>query len=203
LDLYLQNIDLHDLAERHATRHVQALLGPPTFLGGEDIAAYYGLHERVHQEIRPQDFMEEVWTRDVVDLMYQALRWSRLRDELLKASSSRGLSIVLREMMDAPYAEMYTKGWLKGDPEHTKIVDDHLQRSRLGGVALTAHALAVQLQAINAIDMMAMRCEQRRDGAFRSIERHREGFGKRLREVSAKIINEVRDEDDEEDTQSS
>jgi hypothetical protein len=53
--------------------------GPPPPLEGEDSMAYDELLARVSGDLKPNDFVEEIWIRDVVDLTWEIFRWRRLR----------------------------------------------------------------------------------------------------------------------------
>ena len=56
-------------------------LGPPVLLEGEDIAQYEGLLARVTAAVVSADIIEEFWVRDMVDLVWEALRLRRLKVE--------------------------------------------------------------------------------------------------------------------------
>jgi hypothetical protein len=187
------NIDFDELAERHATRPLPALLGPRTFLQDEDVAGYYGLAERVRQGVQPMDVFEEIWARDIVDLIWERLRWSRLRDELLDASVHQGLRVILSEILFPNDAALLHWQWCERQPEALERVKSLLVG--LPGNALRAHTLAARLDEIERIDAMVMRCEQRRNIALREISRHRETFAERLREISQAIVTEVKEEE--------
>ena len=45
------------------------LLGPPPLIEGEDAAAYGELLNRISAAVKPEDILEEIWVRDVVDLV--------------------------------------------------------------------------------------------------------------------------------------
>jgi hypothetical protein len=48
---------------------LQTLLRPPLLLEGEDAPAYAALNERIRDAVVPKDIIEEIWVRDVVDLV--------------------------------------------------------------------------------------------------------------------------------------
>ena len=72
--------------------HEQLLLfGPRPLIEGEDGAAYDELVARFSAAIKPKDFLEEMWMRDVVDLTWETLRMRRLKAALLTSGMSEGL----------------------------------------------------------------------------------------------------------------
>jgi hypothetical protein len=49
--------------------------------------AYDAFFARVQTSVRPKDIFEEIWVREVVDLVWWAQRLRRLRDNLLVAKT--------------------------------------------------------------------------------------------------------------------
>jgi hypothetical protein len=56
-----------------------SLLGPPAVTNHEDEAAYHELFARVSAAVKPRDFLEEIWLRDIADLTWETLRMRRLK----------------------------------------------------------------------------------------------------------------------------
>jgi hypothetical protein len=52
-------------------------------IAGDDPAAYEELRSQISAAVRPKDFLEEIWVRDVVDLTWRSLRMRRLKATLL------------------------------------------------------------------------------------------------------------------------
>src|SRR5258705_2983002 len=73
-------------------------LAPPLF-AGEDTAAYDELLARVSGTIRPSDILEEIWLRDVVDLVWEVFRLRRLKAGLMTADAHEGMAQVLRPLI--------------------------------------------------------------------------------------------------------
>jgi hypothetical protein len=74
-----------------AAPDIRGLLGPPPLLEGEDPAAYDALYERVKAAVEPGDALEEIWARDVVDLIWETLRLRRLKVKFLNGYANEGL----------------------------------------------------------------------------------------------------------------
>jgi len=66
------------------------LLGPAPLFEGEDTAAYDELLARISGAVKPADIFEEIWVRDIVDLVWGALRPRRLKANLMTATAYRG-----------------------------------------------------------------------------------------------------------------
>jgi hypothetical protein len=77
-----------------------ALFGPPPLIKGENSADYDELLAHISGAVKPSDVLEEIWVRDVVDLVWEALRLRRLKASLLAANVSEGLKKVLESFMN-------------------------------------------------------------------------------------------------------
>jgi hypothetical protein len=91
-----------------------ALLGPAPLAEGEDAAAYDELLVRISGTVRPADVIEEIWTRDVVDLVWEGFRLRRLKARFLTHCRRDGLLQTLSGLVDRP-AEV-VKQWRPSRP---------------------------------------------------------------------------------------
>ena len=57
--------------------------------------AYDELLARVSGAVKPSDVLEEIWVRDVIDLVWEALRLRRLKADLIAANAHEGLEQIL------------------------------------------------------------------------------------------------------------
>ncbi len=73
----------------------KCFFGPPALIDGEDPAAYDELLARVSGAVKPSDILEEIWVRDVVDLVWGALRLRRLKADLIAANARKLGHIVI------------------------------------------------------------------------------------------------------------
>src|SRR5260370_10748535 len=64
-------------------------------LDNEDPSAYEEIFARISAVVKPADFLEEIWVRDVVALVWEAFRLRRLKTCLLETSAPHRLSRVL------------------------------------------------------------------------------------------------------------
>src|SRR6266853_2929280 len=77
-----------------------ALLGPRPLIDGEDETNYDVILERISADVAPADFVEEIWVRNVVDLVWDSVRLRRLKSHLLQAAAHEGLAQVLTPLLD-------------------------------------------------------------------------------------------------------
>ena len=74
--------------------------GPPPLLEGEDVAAYDELLARVSEGVQPNDILEEIWVRDIVDLVWETLRLRRMKAAFFSANAHESLTVILRPLID-------------------------------------------------------------------------------------------------------
>ena len=65
-------------------------LPPPSLVNGEDGAAYDQLAARIMAAVAPENVIEEIWVRDVVDLVWDVVRLRRLKAGLFTVGASDG-----------------------------------------------------------------------------------------------------------------
>src|SRR5262245_47589748 len=107
-----------------------SFFGPPSLFTGEDPAAYNDLHMRVFGAVMPSDFFEELWTRDIIELTWQVLRWRRLEVTLIALKMREALVLLIMKPLNDSIMEKHNyevgvygqeeakelvKNWAKGD----------------------------------------------------------------------------------------
>ena len=157
------------------------LLGPPPLLPSETLVDYEGLKARLRAKIAPQDVLEEIWLRDILDLQWEVLRMRRLKSRLLGNSSPIGLESLLHRRVNYLDKDKLVEGWGRGDKESIKEVEAILKSRGLNLDDVDAHSLLKRLEPLESIDRMISQAEARRNNALREIERSREAAARRLR----------------------
>jgi hypothetical protein len=142
-----------------------ASLAPAPLLANEDPAAYDMLLKKVADTVKPVDFIEEIWVRDIVDHTWQVFRYRRLKAALL---SERAYSPLVASL------ERYG-------------LSMHRQSGNLTGDALMAVSLDENLDAIERIEQLTALAEARRIAALREIDRRRDVFAQRLRQAVRQV----------------
>lgn len=166
---------------------LQSLFGPAPLLAGEDASAYEALKGQIRAAVAPNDVIEEIWVRDVLDLLWETMRLRRLKAKLMQAAAHEGLDKLLRPLTGMLEPQDLSKAWARRDASSVKKVDALLQQAGLDQEAIAAQTLAVKLDAFERIDRMIMQTEARRNMILREIDRHRDVLARRLREASAMI----------------
>jgi hypothetical protein len=164
-----------------------ALFGPPPLLEGEDTAAYDDLLVRISGAVKPADIFEEIWVRDIVDLVWEAFRLRRLKVNLMTTGAHKGLGGILDPLMDWDDAHDLTEAWARRERAAIEQVDELLASAGLTMDAVMAQTLSLKLDDIERIDRMIATAEGRRNAILREVDRHRTTWGQNLRRTVQQI----------------
>ena len=170
-----------------------ALLGPRPLIDGEDGTNYDVILERISADVAPTDFVEEMWVRNVVDLVWESVRLRRLKSHLLHAAAHEGLTRVLTPMLGWASADHLSRRWASGDEEAVTEVEQLLGRAGLTIDTVMAQTLAARIDDVERIDRMVIIAEARRDAVLREIRSRRAAFGQALRRAGQAIDAEFED----------
>jgi hypothetical protein len=162
--------------------------GAPALVKGEDVAAYEEILARVSEAVKPQDFLEKIWTRDVADLSWQTLRLRRLKAALVTSAMSSTLQEILTKLLDGLEAGALAKRWAARDQRAIKKVDRLLSSCGLTLDIVAARALSSKITTVERLDRMATNAEARRNAALREVERHRLHIAEGLRRASDDVV---------------
>lgn len=157
------------------------LLGPPPLLPNESLVDYEGLKARLRAKIVPQDVLEEIWVRDILDLQWEVLRMRRLKARLLANSSPAGLESLLHRRINYSDVGKFVDAWGRGKKEDLREIEQLLETRGLSLDDVDAHSFLKRLEPLESIDRMISHAEARRNNALREIERAREAAARKLR----------------------
>ena len=165
-----------------------ALFGPPPLLQGEDTAVYNEFLIRISGAVKPADILEEIWVRDVVDLVWEAFRLRRLKANLMTAVAHQGLSKILETLIDDwSDATDLAQAWARRERGAIKQDDEILASAGLTMDAVMAQTLSLKLDDIDRIDRMIATAEGRRNAILREVDRHRTTWGQNVRRAVQQI----------------
>ena len=174
-----------------------AFLAPPPLIAGEDHAAYDDLLARISAALQPGDILEDIWVRDVVDMVWDALRLRRLKTQLLTASAHEGMHAILRRFLDWQLAEQVAQMWALREKSAVVKAEAVLASAGLTTESVIAQTLALKIDVIERVDRMMVMAEARRNSVLREIERHRASFARTLR----RVVQDVEDAEAVEDAE--
>jgi len=96
--------------------YLNKLFGPSPLIMNEDPKYYKELLLKFSEAVKPSDFLEEIWVRDIVDLEWEILRLRRLKASLMCASAYKGIENFMLPFFDyssQPQSLSLAKKWAK------------------------------------------------------------------------------------------
>jgi hypothetical protein len=162
------------------------MFGPPPIIPGEKPAEYLETKNRVLATIKPVDFIEEMLTRDVIDLFWEILRLRRLKAGLLRVSASKGIREILTSMLYED-ANVIAGCWQGGSPDSRAQVSAIFESLGITDGEVMGQTLSIIIESIETIDRMTANAEARRNNALREIDRHRASLGAAVRAAMTNI----------------
>ena len=156
---------------------------PPSLTRDEDASPYETLRARAAEAVRPDNFIEEILVRDVVEHVWETVRLRRQKTALINSSAKDGMLRLLLAL-DYDDAIELAKGWFAREPAAIAEVEARLADAGLGIDAAMAQTLRLNLAEYEGMDRMLRSAEARRDVALLAIERHRAQFADRLRRAA-------------------
>jgi hypothetical protein len=171
--------------------------GSPPLIAGESAGGYEALLARVTNALNPADALEEVWIRDIVDLVWEVFRLRRLRAGLMAAAAHEGLAELLGPLLRDCNVKALADGWAAREPKAVAQVEAALAGAGFTLDHVAARTFSLKLFDFERIDRMLTVAEQRRAAALRELDRHREEFSQRLRRSLAPIEEDEFDDDEE------
>lgn len=174
-----------------ANTELNSLLGPPPLLEGEDASAYEELRWRIRNSVAPEDVIEELWVRDVIDLLWETLRLRRIKAKLMLLNEEDAMATLVRPLVkNDTYGDIFI-GLRLRSKQVFEDVRRRLERVGLDREAIYAKTLESNLDLLERIDRMIMQCEARRNMVLREIDRHRDVLARRLREATTAVIEDA------------
>jgi hypothetical protein len=165
-------------------------IGPAPLLPGEQEADYAEFALAIVKAAHPKDAIEDLLTRDVIDLSWEVLRLRRLKAGLLRGAISSSIyQVMCRLGYEDEYAWKLAANWTAERKAAQKEVAGALQKAQLTMEDVMAETLEGKIDSFERFDRLLASSEARRNNARREIERHRAAFGAAVRQA----IDEVQD----------
>jgi len=167
------------------------LNAPPPVIAGEQAAAFEDLWARMVASVKPTDPIEDMWVRDVADLVWEVLRLRRLKAQLLDISACQGMTEVLRGLGEE-YPAILARRWAAREPTAIGDIKERLANAGLGMDVVMAGALAARVEAYERIERMLATAEARRAAALLALDERRDAkFAVRLRNAAHLVEHHV------------
>jgi hypothetical protein len=142
----------------------------PPLVRGEDPAAYDQLAARITAAVAPGNVIEEIWVRDVVDLVWDVVRLRRLKAGLFTVGASDGMAAILRGIGEFDHK---ARDWAARKPAAVAAVNTQMSAAGLDMGDLTTSTFAVRIDQFERIERMLAAAEVRRAAALNAIDNRR------------------------------
>jgi hypothetical protein len=166
-------------------------LGRAPLIGGDDRAGYDDLLAGVAATVAPADPLEQAWVRDVVDLIWEALRLRRLKAALMTACATGGMMQLLGGLNLRTSIYDLAHGWAARELAAVERTERILDDAGLGIDHVMAQTLRLNVDEIERIDRMIASAEARRAATLREIAAYRAELAARLRRAAAAAVEDA------------
>ena len=160
----------------------------PVLLSDKEKLEYDSLADQVFASVKPADAIEEIYTNDVVNLIWDSVRLRRAREHFLETRADHGVIAVLN---NAGYRikdpDSFAKKWNAHDPATRDEVEEIFRQKEIPFEAVVSETIITYISVIEPIGRAMAAADGRRSAALREIERHRATLALRLREVSERL----------------
>jgi hypothetical protein len=163
---------------------------------GEDAAAYDDLAARIANAVAPATIIEQLWVRDVVDLVWEVVRLRRYKASLLTTRAYLGMDAVLKGLGESHFFTKSREGAAR-KPTATADVNAQLANAGLGPDAVAAATFAERIDEFERIEKLIASAESRRAAILREIELYRASLAARLREQAERATTSAEGEFEE------
>ncbi len=174
------------------------LLGSPTFAPSDNSANYSLIVKRMLESIRPKDFIERLFVRDLIDLTWEECRLRQIREALLAESRSAAVERLLyrKNLREVPegaeriaraQAKDQFKNWANDRAKRKEIEEDLNKHSQGEDQAILAASYSEIYKELESVKKSIAFAQQRRMGLLREIE-HRREFVQRARKASDEAV---------------
>lgn len=155
--------------------------GKSPVLLGENATYYAQQLAGLDAGLAPLNFIEEVWVWDLAILRWDAIRYLRIKDQvILDAFHKCLLARLAQDGTDPDEAKRLLDGLAAGNAEVTKDLEHILRRVGSGLDEVLADAYFDQIEQIERLDRMIATVQARRDSILREFDRRREILARRI-----------------------
>ena len=170
---------------------IRDMLGKPPLLATEDPNQYDALLTELAREVRPSDFIEWLWVKDIADLTWDIMRYRRIKASYVDGRFRFALADQLFWALQRD----------KRDNEANKLADDFIANANtkekrdkwlkahgVNAESITATSFDAAVDKLEVIEHLLASVEHRRNNALHEIERRRNALGRALRQTSDQMI---------------
>jgi hypothetical protein len=160
----------------------RAIFGRLPLIRGESGCAYDELCARIAASVKPKDFIEEIWVRDIADLSWEVFRLRRVKAKLWTSQMAIAIRSALQGVCGEAEAKKLSRQWETGAIDQIDQLTPTIE-------AITADAFLAKSEEFERLDRTIMKAEARRNAALREVERRRFSMAQALRRASDDVVD--------------
>lgn len=176
------------------------MLVPAHIIRTEDIDAYDSLMDQFTEAIRPRDFVEWMWVRDLTDQTWEELRAKRARAVRLKLARRETVEVIMKAVypdnsykspeMEFEIQQEVAKVLIgeEVDREHYRYL---CERFRIKGFDMFGVTYQSCLSDMERLQRIADRANTRRNMTLREIDRRRDAAARRARDTVTAVTSAI------------
>jgi hypothetical protein len=185
----------NSLEERIGRARVPAELrafSEPFLLPGESHRDFESVRKMMIDEVKPESFIEWLWTLDLVELSREILRYRQLKTRMLEAHRVAAVEAILTRVdgegmpfeampMVRHHARWAAADW-RNDREAAIEIEARLARGGFDQIDINAEVFVQAREQFAMFDQLMQSAQSRRTGLMREISVRRE-FARRARRI--------------------
>jgi hypothetical protein len=154
---------------------------------GEDAAAYQRIVDRLYDQVKPKDFLEETYADDAIDHIWEINRLRKYLKHLINAGIVLEIVKLLEPTKGKAGATELARAWWKDQAQGE--VAELLTNWGLTIGDLASRSYAALLSVIDRLKGQIADAEKQRNAALDALERYRASFAVVLRRASEDILD--------------
>jgi hypothetical protein len=168
-------------------------LSEPLLLPGESLRDFEFMRTMIIDEVRPQNFIEWLWTFDLVELSWEILRYRRFKMRMLdahRATAIESLLLLLEEGLPdeaAPLVQAHARrakaDW-RSDPNAAAEIEARLARSGFDQSDISVETVVQARELFGMLDQLMHSAQGRRIALLREIDVRRKVRLEKTRKLS-------------------
>jgi len=159
----------------------EEIFGPLPALRGEGQENLKAILAALIEDVRPRDLIEKIFVHDAACSQFDLQRLRRLKSNVVASAKLQGARKVLADIDPKLNFIDWAERWVAGDPEAIRFISKRLAAVGLAEDTIADEAFLAKIDEIERIDLMIMRFELRRNGAFEEMWRHRRALAEQFR----------------------
>lgn len=164
---------------------LEEILGSRPILPTENSKAYDELTRKFRDAVLPQDIIEDILTRDAIDLTWEIQRLKDFKFQLTLYERAEHMKRVLDKLLGPfGYEPKIIEQFLVGNPLAVKTMKTELAKRGHNLSIFDAVTYQHHIDKIERIDRQILQAEARRAAHLKEVDRHRAVLAQQLREAT-------------------